>query len=150
MQQAFDCFNQAIGLDARLPAAYINRAIVDYQRSQLKVGEIPTRGLDDIATAIRLGPANGEVYFLAACMAARGAALDEKQWLQRTLDYVGQAVNFGIDPRRIREDAEFKPLLNYAKFQQLTERPSPAAATEEALPRLVDPIPEEQDKDSAR
>src|SRR5262249_18057379 len=67
--------NQAIALDDRLQAAYLNRACVELRQSLRWPGELMLRAPGDVRTAVELGPVSAELYVEAAKIYAAAAQM---------------------------------------------------------------------------
>lgn len=138
---------KAIELDPQLSAAYFNLAVVDLEISQRTTDRLPD--LDIIRTAIRLGPASGELCLHAACilaLAAERTPADNPEIIrglvEETLAFIEQGRFVGLNQVHTRKIAALHPpIATHARFQAVAENDETVAVFTRAE-RLVDPLPD--------
>jgi serine/threonine protein kinase len=129
---------EAIRINPDLQTAYHNRARLDRSRISNPPGYVPLRGIEDIRTAIRLGPDSTELYFDAAYLCASAAKADPK-WVEPAIDYLDEAFKRGQNPKLVRNDVMFQILKSEDRFQRLLEQPASDTPASRS-PRLIEPV----------
>ncbi len=138
LPQAFQHLGLALGLEPKLQAAYINRAIAAMREAHLKVGLIPDNGIADAETALKIGPPSARLHHVAAQLYARAAQFDDKRGYDAALTHMNAALALGFKPIYVADDTAFAPVKNDPRFQAMLKQPgkpeTPAAV------RVVDPL----------
>jgi serine/threonine protein kinase len=138
LDRAEECLTKALELNDRLLAAYYNRARVDLLRSGLNSERIPRQGLTDIQKAIKLGPVTAPLLWDASRLAWLVAQSDVRQ-ADKTLDYLDEAIERGLNPKQLERDFIFHGLKNDSRFQALIHRPHLANRYENSQ-KVLDPF----------
>jgi hypothetical protein len=98
-------------------------------------------GLEAIARALELGPANGYVHLDAARLYVVAAGM-EPRWKELAFENLSAASDRGLPPAMLKSDLILGPLRGDARFQRLIARPA-VEPPETPVRRFLDPL---QDK----
>ncbi len=121
-REASSSLDRAVELDPALPAGYYNRAYLRLMQGVTDdLGDL-SRALQDMETAIRLGPQTATLYRHAASLYALAAEVDPV-YTDRALGCLGKAVQKGTDPRELAADSYFTILRENPDFQKLIQGP---------------------------
>ncbi len=134
-------FNEAIRLNPKLQAPYLNRSLLVLHRQLKYPGqEFPDQAVDDVGQALRLGPVSAGL----ACDAARVFILvsaRRPELKEEALQFLKQAIEKGFDPNYLQYEQQlFAPLKNDPRFQELLKS-KPRAVSVIPQIEIVDPIP---------
>ncbi len=133
----------AIKLEPRLQAAYHHRALVYLQLARqqtapdaaLRRDKFLRAGIADANKALALGPPSGELFYDAAQLCGV-AARTHPVWANPALDYLDQALRYGVKPKQLADKA-WVALHKEPRFQALEKRspvPHPAFKAVRILP----------------
>ena len=148
LAQAYEAFSRAIHSEPSCQTAYYNRALLLIEIVRLRSGataipgiqsegEAAAHALLDIREALRLGPPTAELFLDAARIAAATERIEALQYLQ-------QAIEFGIDPndRGLATDLALTRHLgkdpHFIKLVQTTW----SGRAPDRTDRLIDPVPQ--------
>jgi serine/threonine protein kinase len=122
-EKARDCYDQAIGLNPNLQAAFYNRARVDHAVALYRTGYLPLRGLSDIETALQIGPATADLYHNAARL--YGVAMErDPQFSEQAFHHLRLALENGWNPSNASQDSSLRLLRGDDEFQRLIAQPA--------------------------
>jgi tetratricopeptide (TPR) repeat protein len=136
LDDARRCFDQALALNPVLQAARYNRAMLELE-SSLK-GSVSESAFADIEQAVAIGPATGELHWNAARLYATAARRDP-QLVPLAIRHARHAIEYGHDPRRLVQAAEFSTLATDPEFVSLASLPISHVSPQPVV-RLVDPV----------
>ncbi len=144
LEKARAALDAALAKNPKLQAALYNRAFAELRRVMAPPGGgDPRRGIRDVESAIRIGPAGPNLYRLAAYLYAQQAAkTGDQASVKRALQYVEKAITSGMRRARLEHDAALKILRQAAQrreFERVLRTPGPATSAPDG-PRLVDPV----------
>jgi len=138
LERAEEYLTSAINLNDRLQPAYYNRARLAILRVGRDPRKTPDQGLADIRKAIELGPVTAPLLWDAGRLSWLAAQNNPRQ-AAKTLDYLNEAIDCGLNPKSLEDDFIFHDLKNDDRFQALIQRPHLANQFQNAQ-KLVDPI----------
>jgi serine/threonine protein kinase/Tfp pilus assembly protein PilF len=149
-KKALEYLDKAIERNDKLHTAYYNRASVYFNKAlqepqDARKSQFVNQGTQDIDKAIRLGPRTADLYLLAVHVYCLKAKTDAHA-LQTALDYAHTALDLGLDPKKLQDEAERETSLailrDHPRFKNLLlskpYRKNPPAKA----PHLLDPIGE--------
>jgi serine/threonine protein kinase/Tfp pilus assembly protein PilF len=132
--QARKHLDSAVKLNATLPAARHNRALLAYQANK-----VDSLALEDMQVAIHYGPPSGELF----ADAARICALAAPDKPDEVLQYARQAVALGESAAELLQKGRaFEELRHRADFQALLTA-TQGSSVRRSASRLLDPFPKE-------
>jgi tetratricopeptide (TPR) repeat protein len=148
-------FDEAIGLDPRLRAAYHNRLVLAIrERLQPKPSPVSEQALADIPQALQLGSPTPDLHLDAArllALAAEDASQATKSGqranvlqtpsAQQALHHIRQALLLGADLRLLERDTVLFRTLG-PRWASGLKQPSPPQPNAPVRIRLVDPYPD--------
>jgi serine/threonine protein kinase len=139
--EAIAYLDKAIEHDPNLREAYYNRAFAQHQIDMRKSKNAPDlRAVQDIRKALQGGPASAEIYHLAADICVH-AAIHDPGLYDRAMEYVAEAIRYGIPLRKIQRDLVLKRGIgDNPKFQQLLMMPQQAKEQMDPYFGLVEPV----------
>lgn len=138
--EAEKLLSQAIQQDPKYQAALYNRALAVFQRSAYRNTSVPDQAIDDIESAIRIGPVDMNMHYAAA----RIWVLSERNEKSSvTLKHLEKAILLGYDPKLLQSVNEFRPLLKAESIQNLLKRTDIQRAAH--VPMHLDPWSSEHD-----
>jgi tetratricopeptide (TPR) repeat protein len=138
--KAQESLDAALQLDPQLQAACYNRALLDYARALKTAGHVPRRGIEDIETAIRVGPVTAAHHRDAARLHAVAARQDPNQ-KPFALRHARIAVDLGQDPSALAADRALLSLFCEPEFKELVRQSRKNPPPIKPL-RFLDPVPE--------
>ena len=90
------------------------------------------------AKALAIGPCTADLYFTLAELYSAAAQKDPK-CVQPTIEYVGKAVEMGIDPKRFSVEPNFIALRHLPAFQEALRRPAVTSSPPKTA-MFLDPV----------
>jgi tetratricopeptide (TPR) repeat protein len=153
--QAEQHLGHALSL-APLQAAYHNRALAYLQLARqnprtassrkaapsdaaARREDLLRKGIADAEKALAVGTPSGELFYDAAQICSVAARAD-RQWIDRALRYLDQALRHGVEPKKLADSA-WSALRRQPLFLELRDRPhSPHPALKAA--RILPPAEE--------
>jgi tetratricopeptide (TPR) repeat protein len=140
-QTAKEYLDLAIQANPRLQAVHYLRAQADLKKALSYSDYFPKAGLEDIETALRLGPQTADLHYTAARLYAVAARVDSKrkEHLDRACGHLKKALLHGQHPGSLK--TEFAILEDHEPFKDLLNWPVPKNPPRLAS-QLIDPVPE--------
>jgi tetratricopeptide (TPR) repeat protein len=118
-REAEEQLRRAIASGLTVQAPYLNFAILETARCA-DSRFCPGDGLRHVETAIRIGPADGKLFWEAAILYAR-VAQKEPEHLQTALSYAGKALENGISRQQLAKDWLLAALQKQKAFLDLPD-----------------------------
>jgi eukaryotic-like serine/threonine-protein kinase len=126
----------AIQCDDRLQAAQFNTVMLFLQRAW-QGQPVPEAAFTHASRAMEIGPPTADLYRAVAALHAM-AAKNNRKLILPAIEYVGRAVEMGLDPNVFTSDASYATLQNEPPFREALKKPS-AFQSPRAV-RLIDPL----------
>jgi tetratricopeptide (TPR) repeat protein len=139
LQEARQLLDRVIQADPQLQAAYINRAVAEWQRAVMKYGDIPEQAIHDLNEAVKIGPESWELQQLAAEVCAWSAQFDASRWRDEALRHMEQALALGAGIKLFQDSVSFSHLQQDPHFRQLIANP-PKVVPAPRIVRVVDSL----------
>ncbi|NQU20582.1 MAG: protein kinase [Candidatus Nealsonbacteria bacterium] len=117
LEDAEECLNEAVGIDANLQAAHHNLVVVFVRRARR--GEpIPQSAFVHAKRAVATGPGSADLYLDVAAIYALGSQ-EDASLVGPALESLKRAVALGLDVKRIRSDPVFASVVETRQWSEL-------------------------------
>jgi serine/threonine protein kinase len=149
LEEAKANLDRALDLDLGMQAAWHNRAVYALHKVIRETHGWPNpnfakehqtlliQGLQDVETALLLGPGTDELHYNTAQLLA--LTRQKPDWADKALTHLEEAVRKGRNPGLWKDDVTVIALRGHPRFQALLEQKASTASTPPSA-RLVDPV----------
>jgi hypothetical protein len=138
--KANDLLTTALSMNSQLVPAKYYRASIELKRSINEENHSPESGLIDIDGVIQAAPPHGEFFAAAADLYGVSARTDSTK-VDKCLEYIRNAVRYGIEYPQPRDRQEFSAVRNDPRFKDALSTPREFESPKLGL-LLIDPIAE--------